>query len=378
MNKVVHVFKNYFPPARGGIEHHIRDVVHGLKHRFDFTVLTTTEGRRRVVEDDDGVKVVRVPVWAWMSSVPIAPAWLWHLRSTDHDLVHFHVPNPTAEALFVLSRARTPCVATYHAEITRLRPLVWPYRPVLRLFLRRADGVIVTSPTMGGSAPALRRLGDRARLIPLGVDPAGWNVRPPRADRLREEAGRPVVLCVGRLVHYKGVEVLVDAMRDVSGVLFVVGQGGRQGELEDRIRMRGLGDRVRLLGEVDRDELVAHYHAADVVVLPSTKRGEGFGTVLLEAMACGKPVISTDLGTGTSWVNVDGVTGFVVPPRDPAALAKATNELLASEQLRTRMGEAGRARVRLHFTKARMLDALAETYGSVIRERGRGAAVGSA
>lgn len=370
MRKVLHVFKNYFPPARGGIENHIRDVVHGLKDRFEFTVLTTTNARRRVVEDDDGVKVVRVPVWAWLSSVPVAPGWLAYLRSGDADLVHFHVPNPTAEALFALSGARTPRVVTYHAEITRLRPLAAPYGPFLRVFLRSVDRVIATSPRMAATARALSPLADRTVLIPLGVDAEQWRVRPPRSDGLRDEAGAPVVLCVGRLVHYKGVEVLVDAMRDVAGVLVVIGGGGRLRMLEEHVRRRGLEDRVRLAGEVDDAELLARYHAADVVVLPSTTRGEGFGTVLLEAMACGKPVISTELGTGTSWVNVHGQTGFVVPPRDPGSLAKALNEVLTSPDLRARLGRAGRERVERCFSKSRMLDAIAETYESVLRTRG--------
>jgi glycosyltransferase involved in cell wall biosynthesis len=360
--RVVHVFKNYFPPTHGGIEHHIHDVAHGLRDRFDISVLCADAPGRPAADEDDGVRVIRAPATAWISTLPIVPSWPKLLRSLAPDLVHLHVPNPTGDALFAIAPLGVPGVATYHAEITRLRPLTIPYAALQRRLLGRMNRVITTSDALAATTPHLRTDPGRVSVIPLGIDPAEWgDSRPTTALGSRD----PLVLFVGRLVHYKGVDVLIRAMQSVDARLFVVGDGSDRTALETLASSGGLSGRIRFTGVVDRDELVDLYHRADAVVLPSTSRAEGFGTVLLEAMACGTPVVSTELGTGTSWVNRDGETGFVVRAGDPAALARAIGDLLGSPELRARMGDAGRKRVRTTFTKASMLDALSDIYTSV-------------
>ena len=123
---------------------------------------------------------------------------------------------------------------------------------------------------------------------------------------------------------------------------------------------------VRFLGSVDDDELAALYRACDVFVLPSVTRQEAFGVVQLEAMAAGKPVVSTDLGTGVGWVNRDGETGYVVPPRDPRALREALARLLADANLQKSMGDAAAKRIRAEFTLERMIDDTLSLYREVV------------
>ncbi len=171
-----------------------------------------------------------------------------------------------------------------------------------------------------------------------------------RADAIRAEAGRPIVLFVGRLVRYKGVDVLLEAMRGVSATAILVGNGPEQVSLQRAAERLGVADRVKFLGEVSPDELAALYRACDLFVLPSITRQEAFGVVQIEAMACGKPVISTDLGTGSGWVNQNGETGFVVPPRDAVALHDAIARLLADGALQATMGAAGYLRARTLFS----------------------------
>lgn len=360
--KVLHVFKSYFPPTHGGIEHHINDVVHGLKDRMECAVLTTSDSRRLVVEDDDGVQVVRAPVVGWLSSAAIAPSLARYLRTSGADLVHFHLPNSPVELAYFASRIDTPCVATFHAEIMRWRPIVAAYRPVEQAFLSRMKRIVVSSEALAGSTPALRNHRDRIDVIPFGVDPEEWADRPDAADRLRDSIGGPIVLCMGRLVHYKGAEVAVEAMRNVDATLLVVGDGGRRQAIESLVTRLGLEDKVRMIGEVPNADRAVYYHAADVAVLPATSRGETFGISAVEAMACGVPVVTTELGTGTSWVNAHGETGIVVPPRNADALAGAIDQLLSDPARRRAMGEAARRRVSELFTKEQMLDAVADVY----------------
>ena len=109
---------------------------------------------------------------------------------------------------------------------------------------------------------------------------------------------------------------------------------------------KGISDRVVFLGKLSDADLVDHYHACDLFCLPSVEKTEAFGIVQLEAMACGKPVVSTDLPTGVPFVNLHETTGIVVPPKDAEALARAMRSILEDDSLASRFGEAGRRRVR--------------------------------
>ena len=143
------------------------------------------------------------------------------------------------------------------------------------------------------------------------------------------------MLFVGRLVYYKGLEYLIEAMRWVpDAVLVVVGTGPLRGRLQ-RLSEQWLGcpGKVVFLGAVAEHDLCAWYHACDVFVLPSVELSEAFGLVQLEAMACAKPVVTTDLPTGVTYVNQHGHTGLVVPRRNSRALAEAINILLDNRQL---------------------------------------------
>jgi rhamnosyl/mannosyltransferase len=184
--------------------------------------------------------------------------------------------------------------------------------------------------------------------------------RPPldseRKAELRRRLGLPegekVVLFVGRLVYYKGLDILLPAMRSVPGRLLVVGDGPLRGAVERQAAELGIAGRVSLLGGVDDDTLQALYGLADVFVLPSTAKAEAFGLVQLEAMSRGCPVVNTNLPTGVPSVSLDGTTGLTVPPRDVGALARALRTLLEDDALRARYGANARVRARSFSTAA--------------------------
>src|SRR4029453_13172931 len=176
----------------------------------------------------------------------------------------------------------------------------------------------------------------------------------------------PRMLYVGRLVYYKGLEVLLEALTRTAGGCAIVGEGSLEDALRGRIAARGLGDRVALLGRRAGDEVRALYQNCDIFVLPSTARTEAFGLVQVEAMMAGLPVISTNLPTGVPWVNDHGVTGLVVPPGDATALAAALRRLLENPPLRAKLGDAARARTLERFTRVRMVERFVDVVESVI------------
>jgi glycosyltransferase involved in cell wall biosynthesis len=187
-----------------------------------------------------------------------------------------------------------------------------------------------------------------------------------RAQDLRQRHAPPLVLFVGLLRYYKGLSFLIEAMPQIPGRLLVVGEGPQGQEWRELTRKLGLEDKVTFLGRVSDEDLVALYHACDVFVLPAIHRSESWGAVQVEAMACGKPVVCTELGTGTSFVNVHGQTGLVVPPRDSAALVQAVGTLLQDEPLRQQMGQRARERAENEFAFTTMVQRLVDLYKGVL------------
>ena len=313
--------------------------------------------------------VVRVGTAMQAGAVALCPSMPFRLARETADVIVIHEPNPMGLLAYYLARPGAPLIVWFHSEV--VRP-TWQYglfyRPLLQFALGRAARIIVASPTLAASAPALRQWQSKCVVIPYGIDgdrSSPYVVR--RAEELRRAATRPMVLFVGRLVSYKGADVLLDAMQGLNADAVLIGDGPMRRRLERKAHELGLAGQVRFAGEVSTDELNAHYQACDLFVLPSLTRQEAFGVVQLEAMACGKPVISTDLGTGVAWVNQHGETGLIVSPGNPAALHDAIGSLLEDAPKRAALGEGARRRVRSIFDVDRMTEATLGLYAEVVR-----------
>jgi rhamnosyl/mannosyltransferase len=332
---------------------------------------------RTVDETVDGVRVTRVGTIGLAGSVPVAPGFPGALKRAAADAIVLHEPNPWALLSFALTRRRAPLAIWFHSEVVRPRlQYALFYHPIARAAYRDARRIVVSSPALAEHASALAPYRDRISVIPFGIDASRWEATPAiraRAAVIRERVGnRPLVLFAGRLVPYKGVDVLLRAIVQTPAVAIIAGRGPALDGWLALARELETGTRVAFAGEIPRDELAALYHACDMFVLPSVTRAEAFGYVQLEAMACGKPVISTRLASGVPWVNRDGETGLVVPPADPAALRDAIVRLAGDPALRARMGAAGRARVQSEFSMTRMRTAVAALYRELLADAPHG------
>jgi len=370
--RILLVYKDYAPVV-GGIENHVRLLAEGLHQRaVDVRVLVTNTGLRTRCESIEGVPVVKAGRFFTVSSAPISLAlypWLYRLEA-GIDVAHLHFPYPPGElGQLMLGRSRR-FVLTYHSDIVRQKVLGLIYRPFLWRVLRHADLITVSNPTYIQTSPFLRPFAGKCRVIHHGADLSRFVATPEiqegAAAVRRQYGGQPLILFVGRLRHYKGLDVLLTAMHQVPAHLLVVGTGPMESAWRRQAAEEGLMDQVTFLGRVSEAKLVATYHAADIFVLPSTNRAETWGAVQVEAMVCGLPAVCTELGTGTSYVNQDGVTGIVVPPGDPDALAEALHHLLEDEALRRQMGEAGRQRAYREFSKEAMLDQIMAFYAEAL------------
>lgn len=364
MTHVLHIYKNYHP-VKGGIENHVRLLCTELAKRDDFrvTVLVTNTGRTTAREDDDGVQVIKAGQQLTLARTPLSWRLWYEVSRIQADITHLHFPYPFGELAHLLFGRSKKLVVTYHSDIVSQRRLLHLYRPFLWRVLRKADRIIATSPNYARSSPYLSQVSQKCSVIPFGVDVVRFrDVDPASVARIRGKYGQPLLLFVGQFRYYKGLQYLIEAMEQVPAKLLLVGQGPIESTLRTLVVEKGLGERVLFLGEVGDDYLPALYSASDVFVLPASHRSEAFGIVQLEAMACGKPVICTEVGTGTSWVNQHGQTGLVVPPGQPRLLADAINTLLEDEALRARLGQAAWERVEQEFTREKMVERVVQVY----------------
>jgi glycosyltransferase involved in cell wall biosynthesis len=374
--KVLHLGK-FYSPFKGGMETVLRHLCEGTSGRIDNRVLVANDRCSTIREEIEGVPVVRAASLVKIGAVAICPTLPYWLARTRADVVVIHEPNPMGLLAYFLIRPAGRLLVWFHSEVIRPQ---WRYRlfyrPFLEFALSRARKIVVASPTLAASAPALREFRDKCVVIPygVGVPPNDTSAISQRASALREKYGPAIVLFAGRMVPYKGLDVLIEAMRDVPATAVLAGDGPGRPALQQHAKEAGLDGRVIFVGDVEDGELAALYQACDVFVLPSVSRQEAFGVVQLEAMACSRPVISTALHTGVSWVNEDGQTGLVVPPGDPVALKAALTRLLADPDLRASMGRRGRQKVLSQFTAEQMNDAAVALYGEVcgIVVNGRG------
>ena len=239
---------------------------------------------------------------------------------------------------------------------------------------------MTSSPNIIEGSEFLRPRAQKCRVVPYGLSMEHLAATPAteaRAAELRAaHQGRKLVLFVGRLVYYKGVDVLLEAMAGVDADLVLIGEGHLEDQLCRLVADRAMGNRVTFLPPQAQDELAAWYHAADVFCLPSVARSEAFGLVQIEAHAAGTPVVSTRLPTGVPFANQDGVTGLTVPVADVPALREALARLLSDDELRARLGRQAQARALRDFTVPRMVADTMRVYEEAIERHAARTAAG--
>ncbi|NOQ21864.1 MAG: glycosyltransferase [Candidatus Aegiribacteria sp.] len=315
--RILQVYKDIHPFVRGGIERYIHDLsryLSGKGHEVDVLVAGSGGSSDKI----SGFNVIKYPCICRILSNPISPRLRRILKTTPADVLHFHLPLPSAVAAWLLSGRDTPYVVTYHSDIVRQAFILPLYGPLLRRFLKGAFRVIATSPIYRDTSNYLSDL-ENTEVIPIGSDLDLF--KPPDSVQTGD-----YVLFVGRFRMYKGIEVLLDAWNEFPERRLIMVGGG---PLENLVRKRILDENlnIEIVSDPDDQELVELYQKARCLVLPSTLRSEAFGMVQTEAMACGIPVISTALSTGVPWVNTDGVSGLVIPPADHSALSEAVRKL---------------------------------------------------
>lgn len=348
----------------GGVERHVFEISKALTNRgHSVTVLTTRSPFHREYHEIDEIEVVRVPygIPLYSSSVPFH--LFWHLKQHDYDLIHAHTPNPTIADLACLKNwGEKPFILTYHNDIAKNsgigKIISYIYNNTLGTFLlKNSDLIITTTMSYAQKSTNLKRFKHNIRVIPNGVDLNKFNKNVDK-EKIKMYYKIPieskVILFIGVIEEYKGIEYLIKAFKKVlnyekKSYLIIVGAGTLSKKLKEMTLKLEIPDNVIFAGYAKDSDLPYHYSACDIFVLPSISEKEGFGIVQIEAMACGKPVICTNL-PGVSEVDKDEVASIHVPSKDSEALANAIIELLEDENLAIKKGANGRKLVEEKYT----------------------------
>ena len=361
--KILHIYKDYYP-VLGGMENHIKVLAESQVRRgHAVTVLVTHPTKITQIEMMNGVRVIKAGRLATIASTPISVSLPFLLSKERPDITHLHSPYPIGELSQLYLGKAKKVFLTYHSDVVRQKGLLHFYKPFLKKVLSMTDRIIVTSENYMKSSPHLREYMHKCTVIPLGIDLTPF-LQSSSQDigSIKEKYGSPIILFVGKLRYYKGLQFLLEAMRDIPAKLIVIGNGPMEKEWRNLASKLNINEKVFFLGEIGGEQLAHFYDASDIFVLPACERSEAFGLVQIEAMASGLPVISTELGTGTSFVNKHGETGLVVHPKNPGSLRAAILSLLNDPAVCLEMGRRGRERAIREFSIETMVERVLNLY----------------
>ena len=367
-----------FYPFTGGVENYVYNLSRELvKLGHDVTVVCANEPAGEKDEVIDGIKIKRLSYIGKVSNTNIAPRLPFELLREEFDLIHTHLSTPWSadwSAIAAMTR-RKPLVLTHHNNIVgegyaNRVAQVYNYT-ALKLVLERANRIIITQPNYLASSSYLEKYEDKVEVIPVGVD----------AEKFRpmntENKGNTLFFLsvLDRFHEYKGLDYLLQALntvkKKVPDVKLIV---GGEGELLDRYRQvsssLGLEENVEFVGFIPDDKIVQYYNRCDLFVLPSiSAEQEGFGMVLLEAMACGRPVIGTEI-VGVAKDLKERGAGIIVECGDAKGLAEAILHILQNKDRAGMMGAAGRCLVEEKYSWGEMAERVEKVYEELICKMG--------
>nr|WP_314484050.1 glycosyltransferase family 4 protein [uncultured Pseudomonas sp.] len=369
MIKVLHFFKTYYPDSMGGIEQVIFQIAEGTRaHGIEPQVLYLSPRGAARNEPVANHLTHRAKLDLHVASTGFSLSAFKDFAelAREADIVHFHFPWPYMDLVHFATRLNKPTVVSYHSDIVKQKWLLKLYQPLMNRFFASVDRVVASSPNYAAHSPVLTQFKGKVSIIPYGLDRSTYpKASPDKLAYWRQRLGERFFLFVGALRYYKGLDYLLEAAR-ISGLpVVIMGGGFLEQQLRQQASDAGLSQ-VQFLGGLPDEDKVALLELCYAFTFPSHLRSESFGISLLEAAMYGKPLISCEMGSGTTFINQADQTGLVVPPRDAPALAQAMQRLWDDPAMAQAMGAAAQQRFEDVFTASAMANAYAELYRSLL------------
>lgn len=306
--RVLHFYKTYYPDTMGGTEQMINQLARaGVSLGIQTDVLSLSQNPLPATVDVDGHSVHRVKTNFEVASMACSFSVFRRFSELikQVDLVHYHYPWPFMDIVHFASRIKIPTVMTYHSDIVRQKMGLQLYRPLKHRFLSSVDRIVATSANYLDTSPVLSQYRDNTDVIPIGIDPLNYPKSTPQLlKKWQTLIGPRFFLFVGMLRYYKGLHVLLEAMKETDYPLVILGSGPLEMTLKAQAEQLEL-KHVHFVGVLSNEDKAALFELCYAVVFPSHLRSEAFGISLLEGAMYGKPMISCEIGTGTSFINLD-------------------------------------------------------------------------
>ncbi|WP_154675979.1 glycosyltransferase family 4 protein [Entomohabitans teleogrylli] len=370
MLRVLHVYKTYYPETYGGIEQVIYQLCEGgAQQNISSDVFTFSPQRDEGPVAWDNHRVIYNKSACEIASTPFSLAAIRRFNKIkdDYDIINYHFPFPFMDLLHLTGRPRGKTVVTYHSDIVKQKNLLQLYNPLKTWFLNNVDSIVASSPNYASSSPVLARYKDKVSVIPFGLSCSNMDNDRQREARWAERVGNKFFLFVGAFRYYKGLPVLLRAAQITGLPVVIVGGGPLEENLRASVARAGLNN-ITFTGVLGDEDKNALYRLCYGVVFPSHLRSEAFGITLLEGAKFGKPLISCELGTGTSYINLDNQTGYVIPATDPQALAKAMQRLWDDEAQAAQFGKNARLRFEEMFRLEQMVASYIGLYRRLLEQ----------
>ena len=367
--RVLHVYRTYLPDTQGGLEETIRQLCLSTGTLGTETrVLCLSRNPIPKEVEREETTVIRFRLHAEIASCGMSLTALaaFSREAKWADIIHYHFPWPFADALHLLTKPGAKTVLTYHSDIVRQNFLKILYKPLMRRFLNSVDRVVCTSPNYFATSEELTRYERKLSIVPIGIDEDSYP-RPERAslEECEKTFGRDFFFFVGVLRYYKGLFILLNAAAKQSFQVVIAGSGPTERSLKEQAEKLEL-ENVKFAGHISDKTKSALFSLSRAIVFPSYLRSEAFGVTLLEGAMHSKPLISTEVGTGTSHVNHDGETGLIVAPGSASELRSAMNKLHEDPELARSLGINARRRYERYFTAKEMGKSYHQLYSDVL------------
>ncbi len=369
MIKVLHFFKTYYPETMGGIEQVIYQLAQGGSAQGVESQVLYLSRRGAARGEPIGQHLThraKLDLHVASTGFSLSAFGDFAELAKQADIVHYHYPWPYMDMVHFASRLKKPTVVSYHSDIVKQKTLLKLYQPLMNRFLGSVDRIVASSPNYVASSEVLQRFAHKVSVIPYGLDRATYaDAEEHRLQAWRTRLGPRFFLFVGALRYYKGLDYLIEAAKQSNLPVVIVGHGHLEHELRAHAQRLG-ANTVQFVGGLPDEDKVALLTLCEGFVFPSHLRSEAFGISLLEAAMYGKPMISCEIGTGTTFINRAGETGLVVPPRDARALAQAMQTLWNDPEQARAMGRSAKQRYESVFSAHGMVSQYAQLYRQLL------------
>ncbi len=367
---VLHCYKTYFPDTIGGVEQVINQIIQStssLGVKAEVFSLTPKQAKRTILVNGHSVHRCRSNLEIASTPISISAFVRFAQLAKEADIIHYHFPWPFIDLLHFACRIKKPTLVTYHADIIKQKHWLKLYKPLQKCFLSSVDRIVATSPNYFASSHVLQPFANKVDIIPIGLDKSHYPT-PDRTtiSRWKNRFPEKFFLFIGVCRYYKGLSTLIEAAKTVETPIVIAGSGPIESELKAQVNTLGLKN-IHFLGQINTEDKVALLMLCLALVFPSNRRSEAFGVSLLEAAMFGKPMVSREIGTGTSFVNIDKVTGLIIPPHSSDALRAAMTFLLNHPEEAAAMGTNAEQRYWELFTASKMGSAYFKLYCQLMK-----------